>query len=162
VTARYLAGIRLVSWESQEAALPAEGPVLPASHDEQTIVVYRAFNPHIADQAVTQESFGDRFSLSRMSWIKPGFLWMMYRSGWATKDGQERVLAVRIQRSKFDDWVHSGVRSSFEPDLHATQEAWREALQRSGVYSVGSRSRPPRTVAQPASHTDRPAWCLPP
>jgi hypothetical protein len=45
---------------------------------------------------------GDRFSYSRMSWIKTNFLWMMYRSRWCTKTGQERVLAVRITREGFD------------------------------------------------------------
>ena len=45
---------------------------------------------------------GDRFSFSRMSWIKTNFLWMMYRSGWARKNNQERVLAVRITREGFD------------------------------------------------------------
>ena len=37
-----------------------------------------------------------------MSWIKTNFLWMMYRSGWASKKDQERVLAVRITRAGFD------------------------------------------------------------
>ena len=37
-----------------------------------------------------------------MSWIKTNFLWMMHRSGWAGKPGQERVLAVRIARDGFD------------------------------------------------------------
>ncbi|WP_141653813.1 DUF4291 family protein, partial [Erwinia billingiae] len=26
------------------------------------------------------------FSMTRMTWIKPSFLWMMYRSGWGMKD----------------------------------------------------------------------------
>jgi hypothetical protein len=37
-----------------------------------------------------------------MSWIKTNFLWMMYRCGWCTKKGQERVLAVRITRDGFN------------------------------------------------------------
>ena len=37
---------------------------------------------------------GDHFSLNRMSWVKPNFLWMMYRSGWGQKEGQVVVLAV--------------------------------------------------------------------
>ena len=45
---------------------------------------------------------GEIFSFTRMSWIKPTFLWMMYRSGWASKKGQEHVLAVRIMRASFD------------------------------------------------------------
>lgn len=46
---------------------------------------------------------GENFSFSRMSWIKTNFLWMMYRCGWASKHGQERVLAVRILRKGFDE-----------------------------------------------------------
>ena len=36
-----------------------------------------------------------------MSWVKTNFLWMMYRCGWCTKKGQEKVLAVRITRQGF-------------------------------------------------------------
>ena len=39
---------------------------------------------------------------NRMSWIKPNFLWMMYRSNWGRSQGQEVVLAVRLKRSFFD------------------------------------------------------------
>ncbi|WP_458785448.1 DUF4291 family protein [Vallitalea sediminicola] len=31
------------------------------------------------------KSFGSSFKLNRMTWVKPSFLWMMYRSGWAKK-----------------------------------------------------------------------------
>jgi hypothetical protein len=37
-----------------------------------------------------------------MSWIKPNFLWVMYRSGWGTKAGQELTLALRLRRSFFN------------------------------------------------------------
>lgn len=46
---------------------------------------------------------GERFSYNRMSWIKPNFLWMMYRSGWATKRNQEKILAVWILRTGFEE-----------------------------------------------------------
>lgn len=37
--------------------------------------------------------------MERMTWIKPSFLWMMYRAGWGFKDkGQRRVLAIDISR----------------------------------------------------------------
>jgi hypothetical protein len=38
-----------------------------------------------------------------MSWIKPGFLWMMYRSGRGTRPGQQVVLAVSLHRAAFDE-----------------------------------------------------------
>ena len=51
----------------------------------------------------TQYRFGGpQFSYNRMSWIKTNFLWMMYRSGWATKPRQERVLAVWVKKEGFD------------------------------------------------------------
>nr|WP_240038802.1 MULTISPECIES: DUF4291 family protein [Okeania] len=37
-----------------------------------------------------------------MSWIKTNFLWMMYRSAWGSKTGQEIILAVTIKRTAFD------------------------------------------------------------
>lgn len=70
-----------------------------AVHDDETITVYQAYNPEIAEAAVRAGRFVPPFSLNRMTWIKPSFLWMMYRCGWATKPGQERVLAVRITRA---------------------------------------------------------------
>jgi hypothetical protein len=62
----------------------------------------------------------------RMTWIKPSFLWMMYRSGWATKPGQERVLAIAISRDGFE-WAlaHSWL-SHYEPGTYASRAAWAE------------------------------------
>jgi hypothetical protein len=68
-----------------------------------------------------------------MSWIKPNFLWMMYRCGWASKEGQERVLAVRLRRSFFDEILRQAVPSSFDASRFASVEAWREALAGSEV-----------------------------
>jgi Domain of unknown function (DUF4291) len=40
--------------------------------------------------------------MTRMTWIKPSFLWMMYRAGWGYKDaGQSRILAIDITREGF-------------------------------------------------------------
>jgi hypothetical protein len=74
-----------------------------ADHDDRTIVVYQAYRPEIAAGAVAAQKFVPPFSLGRMTWIKPSFLWMMERCGWATKPGQERVLAVRITRAGWEE-----------------------------------------------------------
>ena len=50
-----------------------------AVFDDKTIRVYQAYNNEIADEALKLEKFGSKFSLTRMTWIKPSFLWMMYR-----------------------------------------------------------------------------------
>ncbi len=56
--------------------------------------------------------------MERMTWIKPSFLWMMYRSGWATKPGQERVLAVELLRSGFEQALSEACLSSFDRRFH--------------------------------------------
>lgn len=49
-----------------------------------------------------------------MSWVKPSFLWMMYRSGWAQEPGQEVVLGLRIARAFFDELLETAVVSSYD------------------------------------------------
>ena len=68
-----------------------------AVYDNKTIRVYQAYNNEIAGEALKLGKFGNKFSLNRMTWIKPSFLWMMYRSGWASKQGQERILAIDLR-----------------------------------------------------------------
>ncbi|MCP2246230.1 DUF4291 domain-containing protein [Lentzea aerocolonigenes] len=85
-----------------------------ADYDDQSIVVYQAYSPHIADPAVAAQRFVPPFKMERMTWIKPSFLWMMYRCGYAQKEGQERVLAVRITRTGFDWAVSNAVESSIK------------------------------------------------
>ncbi len=63
------------------------------------------------------------YSTSRMTWIKTNFLWMMYRSGWASKPSQERILAITITRRGFDEILLNAatkgdgpVRLQWDPD----------------------------------------------
>ncbi|XVQ86939.1 DUF4291 family protein [Microbispora siamensis] len=60
---------------------------------------YQAYDPATAAPAVAARRFVPPFKRERMTWIKPSFLWMMYRCGWATKPGQTRVLAIDIMRA---------------------------------------------------------------
>lgn len=58
-----------------------------------------------------------------MTWIKPSFLWMMYRSGWAKKDAnQNRILAIDLSREGFEWALANSCASRAHPDLSA--EAW--------------------------------------
>ena len=68
-----------------------------------------------------------------MTWIKPNFLWMMYRSGWGTKQGQEVTLAITLRRSAFDEILAQAVHSKFIPKLYPTQKDWKRAVQNSNV-----------------------------
>src|SRR3954462_2073440 len=108
---------------SQVTRWPADGRHILSQFDAQTIVVYQAYRPSIARFAAEHGYFGGEFSSSRMSWIKPNFLWMMYRCGWATKDGQEVVLAVWIARTGFDEILAAAVPSSFSDRRYPTREA---------------------------------------
>jgi hypothetical protein len=112
---------------------PAAGRHILAQFDDDAIVVYQAYRPAIAAYAVRHQRFGGEFSFTRMSWIKPNFLWMMFRSGWATKPGQEHVLAMRLRRAFFDELLAAAVSSTFDPRRFATESAWKAALAASQV-----------------------------
>src|SRR5215813_10023446 len=75
-----------------------------AYYDRNTIRVYQAYRDDIADSAVKHQTFvSPPFSMNRMTWIKPSFLWMMYRAGWGHKDdGQRRILAIDITHDGFN------------------------------------------------------------
>ena len=105
-----------------------------ANYSDTTIRVYQAYSHGIADAALAQQTFvSPPFKMERMTWIKPSFLWMMYRSGWGTKEGQEITLAVTIPRRLFDEMLASAVPSAFSPDRHSTEKEWKTALAGSEV-----------------------------
>jgi hypothetical protein len=52
-----------------------------AACTEQTVTVYQAYSPQIADAATRAGAFVTPFSRDRMTWIKPSFGWRMHRSG---------------------------------------------------------------------------------
>jgi hypothetical protein len=112
----------------QAARWPSSRRHILSQYDDDSIVVYQAYRPAIGRYAARHGHFGGEFSLSRMSWIKPGFLWMMYRSAWGTKEGQEVVLAVRLRRSAFDTILARAVRSSFASAAYASEADWKRAL----------------------------------
>jgi hypothetical protein len=88
-----------------------------AKHDDDTLVVYQAYAPAIAEPALKAGTFVSPFKRERMTWIKPSFNWMMYRCGWGTKPDQERVLAITITRAGFD-WAleHSCLAHEASPE----------------------------------------------
>ncbi len=125
--------MKLAAYSEMKAAWPSEGRHILASHDEESVVVYQAYRPAIGLYAARNQRFGGEFSFSRMSWIKPNFLWMMYRSGWGMKEGQEVILAVTIPRSLFDEILAVAVPSSFDASRYPEMKDWKRALENSGV-----------------------------
>lgn len=105
-----------------------------ADYDANTIVMYQAYGDPIADAALSAGRFVPPFSLRRMTWIKPSFLWLMHRSRWGTKPGQQRILAVRILRSGFDEALSRAVLTQPESRVHGSRAAWREAFEAADVH----------------------------
>lgn len=105
-----------------------------ASFDADSITVYQAYSSVIAVPGAANDSFaGTPFNPGRMTWIKPSFLWMMYRSGWASKPGQEHVLAIRITRSGFEEALSLACLSHYDPDVYPDHAAWNERKRSSPV-----------------------------
>ncbi|HSA48826.1 MAG TPA: DUF4291 domain-containing protein [Yinghuangia sp.] len=90
-----------------------------ADFDADSIVVYQAYPTRIADAALRAGRFVEPFSFGRMTWIKPSYLWLMHRSNWARKSGQERILAVRVTRAGWEHALARGVLTSAAPDAVA-------------------------------------------
>lgn len=108
--------------------------IIRAIYDNDTITVYQAFNKVIANSAVKAQTFVcPPFKKERMTWIKPSFLWMMYRSGWATKENQECILAIKIKREGFEWALENSCLSHFDKNIHLTQENWKKSLHSSPV-----------------------------
>ena len=125
--------LRLAPYCEQRARWPAAGRHILAQFDDDAVVVYQAYRPEIGRDAAKHGRFGPAWSRSRMSWIKPNFLWMMYRCGWAAKDGQEIVLALWLARAGFDEILAAAVPSSHDTRLHPTRAEWQTALTGSDV-----------------------------
>ena len=112
---------------------PKQGCHILAQFDAEKVVVYQAYRPEIGRFAAGYGYFGGSFSLTRMSWIKPNFLWMMYRCGWATKEDQETVLAVSLRRDAFDAILAEAVPSAFKSARYDSEAEWKGAAARSQV-----------------------------
>ncbi|SFH58518.1 DUF4291 domain-containing protein [Planctomicrobium piriforme] len=121
------------AFADQNRRWPATGHQILAQFDEETIVVYQAYSEAIGRFAIQHGHFGGEFKYSRMSWVKPNFLWMMYRSNWGQSQGQEVVLGIRLRRTFFDSLLEQAVPSTFSPDRFREHAAWKEAVAQSDV-----------------------------
>ncbi len=122
--------IKVECYSEGQNQLPQTGQYIIGHQTEDEIVVYQAYKPSIADFAVRHQFFGgNEYGYGRMSWIKPNFLWMMYRCGWAGKENQEKVLALWIKKSMLEEILSNAVLSSFDDVLYADRETWRKELE---------------------------------
>ena len=107
-----------------------------AAFDDKSIIVYQAYSAAIADAAIRAQTLDvPNFKQERMTWIKPSFRWILYRSGWARKPNQERILAIHITRTGFEQALKwsgtreegASVRIQWDPerDMEFKPLGWR-------------------------------------
>lgn len=126
--------LKTIPYHSYEKGLPQEGNFILGQRRGENIFVYQAFNDKIADFAIKYQKFGGQdYSFNRMTWIKPNFLWMMYRSGWAEKDSnQNRILAIEMTFEGFEELLNEGILTSYDKSFD-NEQIWREKLNNSNV-----------------------------
>jgi hypothetical protein len=107
--------------------------VIRAAFSADTVRVYQAYRPEIADAALRAGTFVPPFSMGRMTWIKPSFNWMMYRCGFARKPGQEVVLGIDVTRAGFEWALEHAVLSHYEPSIHSSLAEWQNSLEEAPV-----------------------------
>ena len=113
--------------------MPAHNEIR-ADYDAETIVVYQAYSPAIALPTIAAKRFVPPFSQGRMTWIKPSFLWLMERSNWGQKSGQEHILAVRITRKGWEEALALGVLTHPEPGVYRDFDHWKSLFDTAAVH----------------------------
>lgn len=121
-----------------------------AEYDSRSIVVYQAYGAAIALPALQHQRFVAPFSCNRMTWIKPSFLWLMERSNWGLKPGQEMVLAVRITREGWEEALAHAVLTAYDPRVYHNHDAWRTQFANALVHVQWDPERTIRGKSLPA------------
>ncbi|AOW16910.1 hypothetical protein LPB03_05280 [Polaribacter vadi] len=125
--------IKTKLYKDQLKDWPEKGHHIMAQFDDEKVVVYQSYRPEIGNFASQNQYFGGAFSVHRMTWIKPNFLWMMHRNGWGTKVGQEIVLVIHLKREAFERYLNQAVYSSFQDDIYESKEDWQVAVKQSNI-----------------------------
>jgi len=87
----------LVPPQVREQYSRGEVQMFHGAWDAEGVYFYQAFRSGIADWALQHGHLGGpAWNPKRMTWIKPSFAWMLYRSGYGRKPGQERVLRIKL------------------------------------------------------------------
>ncbi|MEU0134756.1 DUF4291 domain-containing protein [Streptomyces sp. NPDC006296] len=102
-----------------------------ARYTATTVTVHQAYPPSIGRPAARDGRFPAAWKRDRMTWIKPSFLWMMYRCGWGTKEGQETVLALEITREGFGWALENAALSHYVRGTHPDRATWQRDLRSS-------------------------------
>ncbi|WP_405481448.1 DUF4291 domain-containing protein [Streptomyces sp. NBC_00009] len=128
---------------------PWQPRIVRAAYTDSSLSVYQAYPREIAEPALRAGTFVTPFKRERMTWIKPSFLWMMYRSGWAEKPNQERILRIDIDRAGFEWALAHAALSHFQPGVHTDRDLWRADVAGSPVRVQWDPDRSVRLEPEP-------------
>lgn len=123
--------IEIENYNKQIHQWPEKGNHIMAQYNNNEIIVYQAYRNEIGLFAAENQFFGGEFKVSRMTWIKPNFLWMMYRNGWGHKEGQEITLAIHLKLEAFEKYLEEAILSTFHTELFDNYESWQLAVRKS-------------------------------
>ncbi len=108
-----------------------------AQYSNERVIVYQAYSDLIANELLFGKNLGQYFSFNRTSWIKTSFLWMMNRSDWSNKKGQERILRISLERDFFNSLLKIAVSTTYNPRKYNSIDQWREDLNNSeAIYQM--------------------------
>ena len=114
------------------------------AYDDEGLFVYQAYRPEIGHYAARNGRFGSSFKLDRMTWIKPSFGWMLYRSGYGFKEGQEVILRIKITHAGWLEALSGAVLSLYDRRVHGEKAFFEKALK---VSQCRVQWDPDRTLA---------------
>lgn len=104
-----------------------------ALYDTKNIALYAAFSSSIANVALKTQQLLPPFSYDRMTWVKPSYLWMMYRSDWTQKDNMQRILRIWIKRTDWEKALKEAVLTTPEAHVYNDAKKWRKQLDKARI-----------------------------
>ncbi|EAY31762.1 DUF4291 domain-containing protein [Microscilla marina] len=104
-----------------------------ALYTPKHIALYAAFSSSIANVALKSQQLLPPFSYDRMTWVKPSYLWMMYRSDWAQKDNMQRILRIWIKRIDWELALKEAILTTPEAHVYNDAKKWRKQLDKARV-----------------------------
>ncbi|KAF2111725.1 hypothetical protein BDV96DRAFT_176150 [Lophiotrema nucula] len=111
-----------------------------ALYDSSTITVYQAYSAEIATAAVQHQKLDASPAYktgSRMTWIKPSWAWVLYRSGYSYKDErQTNILAIKMTHKAFNDLLEKAVLSHGEELRKSKEKAKKEGREKTADVRV--------------------------
>ncbi|MDP4182094.1 MAG: DUF4291 family protein, partial [Bacillota bacterium] len=104
-----------------------------AYFDDEGIYVYQAFKPSIVKTAVEIGTFGKGFGLDRITWIKPSFGWVLYRSNYATKHRMEAIAKIKLSHKAWLEILSRSIQSQYDGLRFETENIWKTNFEKSDI-----------------------------